>query len=129
MPFTSAQMERVQLTDYESRPVALQFLSEEEIPVNLPTGPTTQHAVRAKIASTESGQPQVDGETLIFYQVVSRQVRDAAPNWVVGQLVREYPKDGRVDEDGTPYSYFNLAALPPDIEKSFIDTLQSAGID
>lgn len=129
MGFTKPSLPRVQLNEYKDQPVAIQFISRENgIKVELPDGtsPTRDNVVLAKVASVASGAAAIDGESLVFYEVVGRQVERNAPEWVVGVL--EQVRTGRSAPDGTEQTYFQLTEMDDEDHNAFVSMLQDAGI-
>lgn len=125
MGFAKPSVQRVNLRDFESRIVALKFVSDETgIRVNLPADPTTgdpggpaeREATVAAIATPEQG---VLGESLVFYPVVRDTVRRHAPDWVIGILERL---------EGEQYAYFALSELDDEDHAKAVQVLTSKGL-
>jgi hypothetical protein len=99
MTFARPSINRVRLSDYLGKPVALRFVSlEQNIPVTYPDGTkATNSAVKADLMTIRDSRGVREGETLIFPRVVQEVVQRNAGEWVIGILSEHTPESG--DED------------------------------
>lgn len=130
MGFAAPTATRVNLKDYQDTPIALQFVSDETgIVVHLPgeDAPSERDATRARIAVIDpQGNAEMLGETLVFYEVVARNIREHAPDWVIGKL--QMVETDRPAPDGTNYRYFQLVDLSTAEFTQAVTALRSIGL-
>ena len=79
-----------QLPDLVGETIALKFVEiAQDIPVELEDGPSHRDAVRADLAIVSDGQVLRPGTTLVFPDVLQRELRAHRDEWVGGVLSQE----------------------------------------
>ncbi len=78
------------LPDLVGETIALRFVEiAEDIPVDLEDGPSHRDAVRADLAILTDGQVSRPGTTLVFPDVLQRELLAHRDEWVGGVLSQE----------------------------------------